>query len=33
MDLYADEDFDYSVVKELRLLGCDVRTVQEDGAR
>jgi hypothetical protein len=29
--LYADEDFDYSVVVGLRRLGHDVLTVQEDG--
>jgi predicted nuclease of predicted toxin-antitoxin system len=29
--LYADEDFDYRVVEELRRLGHDVLTVQEDG--
>jgi predicted nuclease of predicted toxin-antitoxin system len=28
--LYADEDFDYRVVEELRQLGHDVLTVQED---
>lgn len=31
MLLYADEDFAFPVVKELRLLGHDVLTVQEDG--
>lgn len=31
MNLYADEDFNFSVVKQLRLLGYDVLTVQEDG--
>jgi hypothetical protein len=29
--LYADEDFDYPVVEELRRLGHDVLTVQEAG--
>jgi hypothetical protein len=29
--LYADEDFDYAVVEQLRLLGHDVLTVQEAG--
>jgi hypothetical protein len=29
--IYADEDFDYDVVRELRLLGHDVLTVQEAG--
>jgi hypothetical protein len=29
--LYADEDFDFSVVVELRRLGHDVLTIQEDG--
>ncbi len=29
--LYGDEDFSYSVVKELRLLGHDVVTAQESG--
>jgi len=29
--LYADEDFDYPVVDELRRLGHDVLTVQEAG--
>ena len=29
--LYADEDFDYSVVEALRPLGHDVLTVQEAG--
>lgn len=29
--LYADEDFDRTVVDELRRLGHDVHTVQEDG--
>jgi hypothetical protein len=33
MQLYADEDFDFNVVKELRLLGHDVLAVQEDGQR
>ena len=28
---YADEDFDYPVVMELRQLGHDVLTVQEAG--
>ena len=31
--LYADENFDLGVVVELRLLGHDVRTVQEAGAQ
>jgi hypothetical protein len=31
--LYADEDFDYSVVESLRRLGHDVLTVQEAGRR
>jgi len=30
---YADEDFDYPVVEELRRLGHDVETVQEAGRR
>jgi Domain of unknown function (DUF5615) len=30
-DLYADEDFDFRVVVELRLFGHDVLTVQEAG--
>lgn len=29
--LYADENFDYPVVEQLRLLGHDVLTVQEAG--
>lgn len=29
--LYADEDFDYPVVEELRQLGHDVLTVPEAG--
>lgn len=29
--LYADEDFDYRVVVELRALGHDILTVQEAG--
>jgi hypothetical protein len=29
--LYADENIDYRVVEELRRLGHDVLTVQEDG--
>jgi hypothetical protein len=33
MLLYADEDFSYPVVEELRRLGHDVLTVQEDGIR
>lgn len=33
MLLYADEDFSYPVVEELRRLGHDVLTVQEDGLR
>ena len=31
MLLYADEDFSYPVVEELRRLGHDVVTAQEDG--
>ena len=31
MQLYADEDFPLSVVEELRRLGHDVLTAQEDG--
>jgi Domain of unknown function (DUF5615) len=31
--LYADEDFDYSVVESLRRMGHDVLTVQEAGRR
>jgi len=31
--LYADEDFTYPVVEELRRLGHDVLTAQEDGRR
>jgi hypothetical protein len=31
MQLYADEDFPSPVVEELRLLGHDVLTAQEDG--
>jgi predicted nuclease of predicted toxin-antitoxin system len=31
MHLYADENFPLPVVEELRLLGHDVLTVQEDG--
>src|SRR6185369_11154820 len=31
MLLYADEDFTYPVVEELRRLGHDVLTAQEDG--
>jgi hypothetical protein len=31
MQLYADEDFPFSVVEELRRLGQDVLTAQEDG--
>lgn len=31
MDLYADEDFTYPVIEELRRLGHDVLTAQEDG--
>jgi hypothetical protein len=31
MQLYADEDFPLTVVKELRRLGHDVMTAQEDG--
>jgi len=31
MLLYADEDFSFPVVLELRLLGHDVVTAQEDG--
>jgi hypothetical protein len=33
MLLYADEDFSYPVVEELRRLGHDVLTVPEDGRR
>jgi hypothetical protein len=33
MLLYADEDFSLPVVEELRRLGHDVVTVQEDGLR
>jgi hypothetical protein len=33
MDLYADEDFTYPVVEDLRRLGHDVITAQEDGHR
>jgi hypothetical protein len=33
MQLYADEDFTYGAVEELRLLGHDVLTAQEDGRR
>ncbi len=31
MQLFADEDFSYPVTEELRRLGHDVLTVQEDG--
>jgi predicted nuclease of predicted toxin-antitoxin system len=31
MDLYADEDFPFGVVEELRRMGHDVLTAQEDG--
>ena len=31
MQLYADEDFPLPVVEELRRLGHDVVTAQEDG--
>jgi hypothetical protein len=31
--LYADEDFDYTVVERLRGMGHDVLTVQEAGRR
>ena len=31
MLLYADEDFSFPVVEELRRLGHDVVTAQEDG--
>ena len=31
MLLYADEDFPFPVVEELRRLGHDVMTAQEDG--
>lgn len=31
MLLYADEDFPFPVVEELRRLGNDVVTVQQDG--
>src|SRR3954451_11740280 len=33
MRLYADEDFPLAVVEELRRLGHDVVTVQDDGRR
>jgi predicted nuclease of predicted toxin-antitoxin system len=33
MQLYADEDIPFPVVLELRQLGHDVLTVQEDGRR
>ena len=33
MQLYADEDFPLGVVQELRRLGHDVLTAQEDGRR
>lgn len=33
MQLYADEDFSYRVVEELRRLGHDVLTAQEDGRK
>jgi hypothetical protein len=33
MRLYADEDFPLAVVEELRRLGHDVLTVQQDGRR
>ena len=33
MLLYADENFDYPVVEELRRLGHNVVTAQEDGLR
>src|SRR5260370_41186480 len=33
MLLYADEDFSFPVVEELRRLGHDVLTAQEDGRR
>jgi hypothetical protein len=33
MRLYADEDFPLPAVEELRRLGHDVRTAQEDGRR
>jgi len=33
VQLYADEDFPLAVVEELRRLGHDVLTVQEDGRR
>jgi hypothetical protein len=33
MLLYADEDFAYPVVEELRRLGHDVLTAQDDGRR
>lgn len=33
MLLYADEDFAFPVVEELRRLGHDVLTAQEDGRR
>lgn len=31
MQLYADENFDFPVVEELRRVGHDVLTAQEDG--
>ncbi len=33
MLLYADENFDYPVVNELRAIGHDVLTAQQDGRR
>ena len=33
MQLYADEDFPLTAVNELRRLGNDVLTAQEDGRR
>ncbi len=33
MQLYADEDFSYPVVEQLRGLGHDILTAQEDGHR
>ena len=33
MLLYADEDFPHPVADELRLLGHDVLTAQDDGRR
>ena len=33
MQLYADEDFPFAAVEEVRRLGHDVLTAQEDGRR